>query len=245
MGSGKYLGLEVIYNQDCITGMKQYIRDGSIDLIVTSPPYKESDGFSYQLIQNVAKECYRVLKDNTLCFVNFGHLAGHKSRPFKVAMRFEESGFNWIDTIIWTKNHFTPLQGNKRLNNLTEFIFMFSKGSNYQLDRLSIGVPYQDKSNVGRYSDKDLRCRGNVWHIPCKTIQRKEQKLHKDRFPVELPKMCIKLSGIGKGGVVLDPFGGSMTTGVACGELGMGFVGFEVNKDVFGIGKGRLNKGGI
>jgi len=88
----------------------------------------------------------------------------------------------------------------------------------------------------------DLRCAGNVWYIPYETIQRREQKYHKDRFPVELPFRCIKLSGIKKGSVVVDPFGGGMTVGAACCELGMGFMGFEIDKDVFEIGKERMNK---
>ncbi len=205
--------------------MEQYVNNKVIDLIVTSPPYKKEDGFSYELIKDVSQQCFRVLKDNSLCFINFGHLANHKSRPFKVAMIFEEAGFNWVDTIVWVKNHYTPVQGDKRLNNLTEFIFMFTKGKGFRLDRLSIGVPYADKSNVGRYSDKDLKCGGNVWYIPYETIQRKEQKLHKDRFPIELPLRCINLSNVREGSVVLDPFAGSATTGIACKETGMEFSG--------------------
>ena len=134
-------------------------------------------------------------------------------------MEFKDAGFEWIDTITWVKNHYTPVQGNKRVNNLTEFIFKLAKGNNYSLNRLSVGVPYTDKSNVGRYSDKDLRCAGNVWYISYETIQRKDQKHHKDRFPVDLPRRCIKLSGIEKGSVVLDPFSGGMTTGVACQDV--------------------------
>lgn len=221
-----------LFNLDCVEGMKQHIKNESIDLIITSPPYKESDGFSYELMRNVARQCYRVLKNNSLCFVNFGHLANYKSRPFKVAMEFEKASFNWVDTIVWVKNHYTPAQGNKRVNNLTEFIFMFAKGKNYCLNRLSIGVPYADKSNVGRYSNKDLKCGGNVWHIPYKTIQRKEQKSHKDRFPIELPLRCIKLSNI-KEGKVLDPFAGSATTGMACKEMEIEFVGFEISNSIF------------
>jgi len=220
--------LNKIHCVDCRVGLKQ-LPDESIDLTVTSPPYKEEDGFSWALIQVVARELYRVHKKNSLCFVNFGHLARRKSRPFLVALEFERAGFEWIDTITWVKNHYTPIQGDKRLNNITEFIFMFAKGRDYHLDRLAIGVPYKDKSNIGRYSDKDLRCAGNCWHIPYDTIQRKEQKRHKDRFPLELPMRCIKLAALPRGSVVLDPFMGGGTTAVASRLLGMRFVGFEIN----------------
>ena len=231
-----------IYNLECVTGIKELIANDSVDLIITSPPYKEQDGFTWNLIEDVANECFRVLKNNSLCFINFGHLAGYKSRPFLVALEFEKAGFCWVDTVVWAKNHYTPLQGNKRLNNLTEFIFMFSKGSKYELDRLSIGIPYTDKSNIGRYNDRDLRCGGNFWQIPYETIQNKTQKLHKDRFPIGLPEKCIKLSNIFELSWVFDPFAGSMTTGVACMKLGMNFIGFEIDNNIYEIGKKRLEE---
>ena len=57
-----------------------------------------------------------------------------------------------------------------------------------------------------RYADKDLKCGGNYWEIPYDTIQYSWQKRHKDRFPLELPEKCIKLSGIPKGSLILDVF---------------------------------------
>lgn len=229
------LNVNIGYNEhnhincaDCRTALRFVLGD-SIDLIVTSPPYKEEDGYSKGLIRKVAWESYRILKPDNLCFVNFGHFAGHKKQPFEVAETFEGVGFEWVDTIIWIKNHFSPIQGSKRLNNLFEYVFLFAKGKDYKLDRLSIGVPYQDKSNIGRYSDVDLRCGGNIWYIDYETITNKGQKKHPHRFPVELPSRCIKLAGLESGSVVLDPFMGGGTTAVAAQRLGMGYLGFEKN----------------
>lgn len=177
----------------------------------------------------MVSEVYRVLRPNSLFYLNFGHLAADKARPWWLQSMALDQGFNYVDTITWVKKQFSPIQGDKRLNNLTEFIFQFSKGTDYHLDRLSIGVPYEDKSNIGRYSDQDLRCGGNVWIIPYETIQRSGQKLHPHRFPVELPKRCIKLSNIPDGAIVLDPFMGSGTTARAAIELGKQFIGFERN----------------
>lgn len=213
---------------DVLDGLDM-LADESIDLIVTSPPYKDEDGYSDDLMRCVATNCYGVSKNNSLCFVNFGHLARQKSRPFQMAMMFEAVGYEWVDTITWVKTQFSPTQGERRLNNVTEFVFMFAKGDGYKLNRLSIGVPYVDKSNVGRYSDVDMRCGGNVWIIPYETIQRSGQKLHPHRFPVELPKRCIKLSNIPDGAIVLDPFMGSGTTARAAIELNKQFIGFERN----------------
>ena len=220
----------------------QKLPESCIDLTVTSPPYKDEDNYSPNLIKNVFTEIFRVQKDNSLVFVNFGHLAGFKSRPFQVAMMLEEIGFVWQDTITWVKNHYRPIQGKKRVNNLTEFVFMFSKGKNYELDRLSIGVPYKDKSNVNRFAGGlDLKCQGNVWDIPYETIQRSEDKGHNDRYPLGLPMNCIKLSGIPQGSLVLDPFGGSATTAIACIDLAMKWILIEKNKEHVDNGRERIS----
>ncbi len=233
----------VVTNIDCLKAMVA-MDDDSVDIIVTSPPYKEEDGFHSALMMSLAQYCSRVLKPGGLVFLNFGHLADHKYRPFLVAHYFENLGhFIWVDTITWVKNHYKPVQGNKRQNNLSEFIFIFAKGKDYKLNRLAVGIPYKDKSNVGRFADKDLKCRGNVWYINYPTIQHSDQKSHKDRFPVELPETCIKLSGIKKGSLVFDPFAGSATTGVAAMNLGMKFIGTEINKKVCRLANQRLKRG--
>jgi site-specific DNA-methyltransferase (adenine-specific) len=179
-----------------------------------------------------------------LFFLNFGHLAEDKFRPFEVCREAILAGFNLNETFVWVKNHYRPIQGKKRVNNLTEFIFLFSKCGMPNLDRLSIGIPYADKSNVKRFAKgRDLKCRGNVWSIPYETIQSKEQKLHNDRFPLALPEACIKLSGIKPGSMVLDPFVGSGTTALAARNLKMDFVGFEINKKNYETAQARVGLG--
>lgn len=55
---------------DCGEVLKK-IDDKSVDLIITSPPYKSIDGFSYGLMRDVFQQLYRVQADNTLFFVNY------------------------------------------------------------------------------------------------------------------------------------------------------------------------------
>lgn len=217
--------------------------DDCVDLVVTSPPYKETDGYSEALIIQLVKELNRVLKPNSLFFLNFGHLAADKFRPFHVCdLAILLGNFKLNDTIVWRKNHFSPIQGKTHLNNLSEFIFVLYKGEMPDLDRLSIGVPYTDPSNAARFNNGvNLRCRGNVWDIPYTTVNNKAQKLHNDRFPEMLPEMCIKLSGIPKGSFVLDPFCGSGTTSVVAKRLGMNSLTFEINENAFKTASLRLN----
>jgi site-specific DNA-methyltransferase (adenine-specific) len=225
---------------NCIEGLKTF-PNGVISLAITSPPYKNKDGWTPDLIKGCFEQIYRVLQDNSLFFLNFGHLKEDKFRPFKTCEYALEAGFRLNETIIWKKTQFSPIGGKKTLNNLTEFIFLLYKGKMPDLDRLSIGIPYKDKSNIGRYSDIDLRCGGNFWEIGYETIQNKSQKLHPDRFPLELPRRCIKLSGLPKNSIVLDTFAGSATTCVAAKELGMNSIGFEKDLERYYVGLERLN----
>jgi site-specific DNA-methyltransferase (adenine-specific) len=218
-----------IHLGDAIDGLDKQ-QSESIDCIVTSPPYKDSDGYTESLMRHVFEAAFYTMKKDSLLFVNFGHLVEDKMRPFRVASIIAECGFKLQETFTWVKNHYRPIQGKRRVNNLTEFIFMFSKGDMPELDRLAVGIPYADKSNVGRYAVADLKCGGNVWYIDYDTIQSSDDKLHNDRFPLDLPLRCLKLAGIKPGQLVCDPFTGSGTTALACKQLGLNYVGWEINK---------------
>jgi len=226
-----------IHLGDCREGL-QTLNSESVDCVITSPPYKNCDGYTPKLMHEVFTECFRVLTQTGLCFVNFGHLAEDKMRPFRFALIVQGIGFELRETFVWVKNHYRPIQGKRRVNNLTEFIFMFSKEMMPELDRLSIGIPYVDKSNVGRYADSDLKCAGNVWHIPYDTITSSDQKLHNDRFPLELPSRCLKLAQLPN--MVMDPFSGSGTTALACKQLGCNFVGWEIDRTHYNTSLQRL-----
>lgn len=209
-------------NQELIKNLE----DESVSIIVSSPPYKDEDGFLDIDFEFLYKELFRVAKKNSLFFLNFGALAHFKERPFLNCLSAIEAGWKLNDTITWQKTQYRPIQGNKRVNNITEFIFLLYKGEMPELDRLSIGIPYEDKANIGRYSDKDLKCRGNLWRVGYETVQKSSQKLHNDRMPLDIPRMCIKLSNV-KSGILLDPFAGSGTSLVVAREMGLDCIGFD------------------
>ena len=230
--------LENFYNKD-FKGMWE-IPDRSIDVMFTSPPYKFVDGFSYELMHCLTEDLFRVMSKDGMIFLNFGQMAGHKDVPLRVALILNEY-FNFVDTIIWEKPQYDPVRWNKRLNNRFEYIFQFANGTDYQLDRLSIGIPYEDKSNVGRYSDVDLHCRGNVWKVGYKPIQNSSQKLHKNRFPVGLVELGILLSNR-PGGNFLDPFTGSGSSILACHKHGMHFYGYEIDPERYNVAVERFGR---
>jgi len=72
--------------------------------------------------------------------------------------------------------HYKPINSDRFLNDCQEFIFHFSPQGSTRLDRLALGVPYQDPSNIARWNSSSggVRCRGNTWFIPYETIQRRD-----------------------------------------------------------------------
>jgi site-specific DNA-methyltransferase (adenine-specific) len=129
--------------------------------------------------------------------------------------------------------HFKPIMSNRFLNDCHEYIFHFTKYGDVHLDKLAVGVSYQDKTNIERWkaaNKEDRRDRGNMWFIPYQTIQsRSKQRPHPATFPVKLPEMCIRLHGNAK--LVVDPFVGIGSAAVAAMRLGISFVGFEIDKE--------------
>jgi site-specific DNA-methyltransferase (adenine-specific) len=129
--------------------------------------------------------------------------------------------------------HYKPINSPRFLNDCHEFILHFTTKGTTALDRLALGVPYQDQSNVGRWqgASADVRCRGNTWFIPYKTIQRRDRdRPHPATFPVRLPEQCLRLHGLSRIEMVMDPFLGLGSTAVACARLGLPFIGVEIDK---------------
>ncbi|MCK4382403.1 MAG: hypothetical protein KAW66_03835, partial [Candidatus Lokiarchaeota archaeon] len=97
------------------------------------------------------------------------------------------------------------------------------------------------KSNIGRYSDTDLRDPGNVWLIPyMKTTGATIKKGHEAPFPIGLPYKCIKM--VPNVETVLDPFGGTCSTLAACLKLGVKGYAYEKYPRVEVI-KSRISEG--
>jgi site-specific DNA-methyltransferase (adenine-specific) len=244
---------------DCIEGLKR-LPEKSVAAIVTSPPYnigvkyskhKDSRPDYLEWMEKVFVECKRVLADNGHFFLQMGGIAKDPLIPQRVLQRALNAGFELQNEIVWVKSitvgnesygPFKPLNSKRFVNRTHESIFHLTKTGEVLLDRLAVGVPFKDKSNIGRFGhEEDLRCRGSVWFIPYETVRsRKERYNHPATFPVELPRRCIKLSGIPIGSLVVDPFVGTGTTLVACQELGMRGLGFDIDEKYVSSAKARL-----
>jgi len=213
----------------------------------------------------VAKKSLAILKIDGSFFLNIGATTSDPLIPYQVVDKFILAGFVLQNTIHWIKSisiekedvgiynnissdgfsvgHYRPINSNRFLTNLHEYIFHFTKSGDKLLDKLSIGVPYQDKTNISRWKSvtMDKRDRGNVWFISYPTIQ--QSRPHPATFPEKLAKLCISLHGYRKQDfLVYDPFMGIGNTALACIELGLDYIGTEIDNDYIEYANEMISK---
>ena len=213
---------------DCLELMKD-IPDGSVDLILTDPPYlcdysrhdsksrfskkianDENNSANESMIEKYLRECFRIMKDNTAiyCFCNYKKIDFFKQQ-------IEKAGFNLKNIIIWDKQRNGKGDLSTTFGYSYEFILFASKG--------------QPKIRGKRISD--------VWQFS--RVKPKEQT-HQNQKPVNLLKLAIEKSSY-EGAVVFDGFMGSGSTGVACVNTNRRFIGIELDDKYFEIAKQRID----
>jgi site-specific DNA-methyltransferase (adenine-specific) len=240
------------------------IGDQSVDVVITSPPYNLGltyRGYDDKRTENdylvwltcVATEIRRVMKPDASFFLNVAGSSSAPWLPFELIVRLRrlfvlQNHITWIKSIA-TKGdavgHFKPVGGQRFLHHNHEHIFHLTLTGEVKLDRLAIGVPFKDKSNIARRGHpKDLRCRGNTWFIPYDTVQSKAAKFHHpSTFPVALPRWCIRLHGRDNA-VVLDPFMGTGTTVIAAHFERAIAIGIDLDRGYVAIARRRLIEAG-
>jgi site-specific DNA-methyltransferase (adenine-specific) len=195
----------------------------------------------------------RVLRPDGSLFLNVGAKPSDPWTAFDVAQAARahlrlQNTIHWIKSIAIDQaaagaaagltrdlavGHYKPINSDRFLNDCHEFVFHFTPQGATTLDRLALGVPYQDQSNVGRWRSaaQGLRCRGNTWFIPYETIQRRDRdRPHPATFPSQLPEQCLRLHGLSRIQLAMDPFTGLGSTAVACARLGVNFIGSDIDE---------------
>ena len=201
------------------------------------------------------KEIHRVLKPSGSFILNINDKCegGYRSTYIYdlISRNNKETKLKLYDTYIWHKLNGIPNGGPKRFRNTTEFIFHFCKDTKqmkFYMDkvlqeqksssknRLNYEmVDYQGEIIDGvRTSSKELRQQpnkvrpDNVVRFSTAAASRDNLIKHPAPYHKELPLYYINLL-TDENDIVLDPFSGIATTGIACKELNRKYVGFELN----------------
>ncbi len=167
--------------------------------------------------------------------------------PWRVALALQEDGWFLRQDIIWEKPNPMPESVRDRCVKAHEYIFLFSKSARYHCDTDALRVPHKgptpeislskddyEKKKWKRRGGRSTRdrkynpkgkVRGSVWSVPTKPFK----NAHFATFPPELIRPCIR-AGAPEGGIVLDPFAGSGTTGIVARDEGRYAVLIELKK---------------
>lgn len=253
------IGRHLLYGGDCLDVLPA-LPEASVDVIVTSPPYnldlaygayrdRRSEADYLDWMVAVATALRRVMKPDASFFLNISGSNSQPWLPFELIVRLRPL-FALQNHIAWVKaitangdsvGHYKPVPGERYLHQMHEHLFHLTRDGAVRLDRLAIGVPFKDKSNIARRGHaQDLRCRGNTWFIPYRTVQSRGEKFHHPgTFPLDLPRWCIRLHGR-PDAVVLDPFAGTGTTLVAAGLEGARGIGIELDPAWLAVAEARL-----
>ena len=153
--------------------------------------------------------------------------------PWMVAFALRADGWYLRQDIIWHKPNPMPESVEDRCTKSHEYIFLMSKSQKYYYDNKSIKDPTKgDKI----YSDDGLANKRSVWSVSVNSFK----GAHFATFPEELITPCI-LAGSKSGDIVLDPFGGSGTTGKVALEHGRKSILCELNPEYVKIINERTN----
>ena len=223
-----------LINGNCLDTLKN-IPNESIDLIVTDPPYpttsrgnagnsggmlqkdinKKGKVFTYNNIncKEYAPEFYRLLKDGSHCYVMTNHI-----NLIDMLNTFTDVGFHFIKSLIWNKGN--KIMGQYYMSQY-EYILFFRKGKGKKIN------------NCGT---------SDILSIPNKKTKDKDGKnIHDTEKPIELMEVLVNNSSQ-ENELVLDPFMGVGSTGIACIKNNRNFIGIEIDENYFNIAKSRLEE---
>lgn len=207
---------------------------GSVDLIVTSPPYNIGKSYKTRtplthyvaFLEEIIGECHRLLGSRGAMSWQVGNHV-HKGEVIDslIIPIFRNLGMKVRNRVVWTFSH--GLHCSKRLSGRHETIVWATKSDDYTFDLDAIRVPqrypgkrYYKGPRKGELSGNPKgKNPGDVWDISNVKHNHPEKLDHPCQFPEELIDRLV-LSLTAPGDVVLDPFAGSGTIGAVCNRLG-------------------------
>jgi site-specific DNA-methyltransferase (adenine-specific) len=217
------------------------IEDNSVDCVWTDPPYfLSNDGFTCKAGEMVPvnkgdwdrskgvdedhafnrrwlSECYRVLKPAGTIWVSGTHHV-----YLSVGFAMMQLGYRVLNDVVWEKPNPPPNLGTRTLTHSTEVLLWATKAPKGSKHKYTFNYDDLRSENGG----KQMK---TVWRFQAPRADEKRLGGHPTQKPLELVARCLR-AATNEGDLVLDPFMGSGTTGVAAMRLGRRFIGFEQDK---------------
>lgn len=222
-----------LLNGDCLNLLNQ-VEDNSIDLVLTDPPYNISRKNNFKTMGRNGIDFGNWDKNaDLLSWINLVRSKVNKNGSIiifndwrnlgEISCKLGGSGFITKDLIRWVKNN--PMPRNRDRRYITDYemaIWAVKKGSKWTFNRQS------DKY------DRPL--------IECPITPKSEKYLgsHPTQKPIKLMEDLL-LRHSNENGIILDPFMGSGSTGVACVNTNRDFIGIELDKKYFEIAQDRIH----
>ncbi|MFZ3072815.1 MAG: site-specific DNA-methyltransferase [Thermodesulfobacteriota bacterium] len=234
---------------DCVEILNR-ARENSVDMIFADPPYFLSNGGitchagkmvsvnkgKWDKSKGVAenhkfnlewlKACQRVLRPNGTIWVS-----GTTHIIYSIGFAMQELGYKVLNDIVWYKRNAPPNLSCRYFTHSTEIVLWAAKNkqSKHYFD-------YQSMKKINQ--DKQMR---NVWEMGSTQKEEKKFGKHPTQKPLELLKRIV-LASTKEGDLVLDPFCGSSTTGVAAAILNRKYVGIDLEEEYLNLSKRRLHE---
>lgn len=227
------------------------IPDNSLHLMITSPPYNVSKEYDedlsladyLEMLKKVFAETYRVLVNGGRACINVANLGRKPYIPLSdyISQMMIDIGFNMRGEIIWNKAASASPStawgswmsaSNPILRDIHEYILIFSKGD-YKRERNR----NEKETKLNSVSKEDfMEWTKSIWTFNAESARRVG---HPAPFPIDLPYRIIQLYSF-KTDIILDPFMGSGTTGIAALKSDRKFVGFEISQEYIDLTNKRI-----
>ena len=225
--------------------------DNSVHLMITSPPYNVSKVYDddlslseyLNLLKNAFSETFRVLVNGGRACINVANLGRKPYIPLSdhISKMMIEIGFNMRGEIIWNKAASASPStawgswqsaANPTLRDIHEYILVFSKG-NYKRERKNDELEKR-KNTISKEQFMELT--KSIWTMNAESARRIG---HPAPFPEELPYRLIQLYSF-TNDIILDPFIGSGTTGVAALKSERFYFGYDTDIEYIKLAEKRL-----
>jgi adenine-specific DNA-methyltransferase len=233
------------------------LANGSMNLIVTSPPYNLGKQYEHrapmdEYLQDQARviaECARLLHERgSICWQVGNHVDDGEVYPLDIVIYrvFKDYGLKLRNRIVWHFEH--GLHCSKRLSGRHETILWFTKSDEYtfHLDPIRVPSKYPQKKHfkgprLGQLSGNPLgKNPGDVWIFPNVKNNHVEKTAHPCQFPVELVERLV-LALTDRGDTVFDPYMGVGSAVVAAIKHGRNGCGCDVVRDYVDLAWTRVN----